>query len=265
MTRSALARAALLASAIAAAFCTSGASSAAGKEPPEPEPLPDVSTIVDEEAVGVPRVELQQQMEGSVSVVAKGMPAVSDDGKLVAIPVIADDGRGEPNLSVQIRDVSTDALVARVPILETGSGFTPTIGARIARANAKLARTSWTQTSKPTVPELKGCEEPGPRKARVGALSVEITGTQLTVDAGGSAPKLVRNVSWWVVPPRQYAPGNRCESPAYIASARLGGDGRVLLLHVGYCGFDTCWEPESGWHVVRLPEARSAAPGAKRR
>ena len=264
MTRSAPAWAALLGSAIAASLCTSSRAHAAGNDPPDPEPLPDVSTVVDEKADGDPRVELEQQLEGSVAVVAKGMPAVSDDGKRVVIAVIADDGRGEPNLSVQIRDVSSDALIARYPVLDPRAAFTPAIGARIARANAKLEGTSWTRMSKPVVPELKGCDEPGPRKARVAALSVEIEGARLTVDVGGAA-KLVRNISWWVAPPRQYAPGHRCESAAYLASARVGGDGRVLLLHVGYCGFDTCWEPESGWHVVRLPEARSAARGAKRR
>ena len=224
----------------------------------EPAAAPVVEVGVDTPASGPPRVELMQKDADRIQLVAKALPALSEDGKRVAIGVIGEDGaRGDPNLAVQIRDVDSDALLGHATILAAGQAFTPSLGARIARANQQLDRTRWTpfaSTAAPQGSRTQG-DEDEVSSLQIGELTIALAGTHFSVRERSGRALVSRRVPGWAAPSSPGPDGFRCDNPPKLLDAHLDLPRRALLVRVGFFGTDSCWEPDSRWHTVRLPKS----------
>ena len=91
------------------------------------------------------------------------LPAISDDGKLVAIAVSISDGdRGNDNLKLAIIDADADRIVETVVIVDASRPKRPGRAKRQAEAEAALARRAWRPLRKldlrddPRAPARKG-------------------------------------------------------------------------------------------------------------
>jgi len=194
------------------------------------------------------------------------LPAVSDDGRLVAVAMrLADGARANDNLALGIIDVGADRLVDRVVIVDAEDPDKPDRPAREAAAEALLAKRAW----RPLRPlELR--EDPGapvrqggvggPVRARLAVgqgIRVSYREPVLAVREGPrSGREIFRRTERRFSAPA----GPRCKGcedcPAPLASlvaADVDPATGILLLEIGYDGgTDVCWEPDQTFHVVRL-------------
>jgi hypothetical protein len=194
------------------------------------------------------------------------LPAVSDDGKLVAVAMrLADGARANDNLTLGIIDVGADRLVDRVVIVDAEDPDKPGRPAREAAAEALLAKRAW----RPLRP-LEMREDPGapvrqggaggPVRARLAVgqgIRVSYREPVLTVREG---PRSDRQTFRRAERGFSAPAGPRCKGcedcPAPLASlvaANVDPATGILLLEIGYDGgTDVCWEPDQTFHVVRL-------------
>ena len=93
----------------------------------------------------------------------KQLPAVSDDGKSVAVVVrLADGSRGNDNLKIAIIDVDADRIIESVVVIDPAHPNKPGRAKREANAEAMLAKYVWRPmqvlalSDDPGAPERKG-------------------------------------------------------------------------------------------------------------
>jgi hypothetical protein len=194
------------------------------------------------------------------------LPAVSGDGKLVAVAMRLDDGaRGNDNLTLGIIDVGSDRLVKKVVIVDAENPDRPGRARREAAAEALLAKQAWHQLrplalrEDPGAPVRQGVVG-GPFQASLAVgqgMLVSYREPVLAVRRGpGNGREIFRRDERRFSSPA----GPRCngceDCPAPLASL-VGADvdpaTGILLLEIGYeGGTDVCWEPNDTFHVVRL-------------
>jgi hypothetical protein len=191
---------------------------------------------------------------------------VSDDGKLVAVVIRGDDGaRGNDNLKVGIIDVDADRMAESVVIVDPEHPKKRGRAKRKAEAEALLARHAWRSMRSlelrddPKAPERKG-PVGGPFLAQMAVgqgLRITYREPMLAVrETGPKGRELVRRKARELsFLKRDPCRGCDCPAPfASIESAAVDKAARVLLLQIQYDGgSDVCWEPDSTFHVIRLP------------
>ena len=194
------------------------------------------------------------------------LPAVSDDGKLVAVAIrLADGARGNDNLTLGLIDIGGDRLVDSVVIVDAENPDQPGRAAREAAAQALLAKHLWHQLrplelrADPDAPVRQGGVG-GPVQARLAVgqgIRVSYREPVLAVRQGPrSGREIFRRAERRFSAPA----GPRCKGcedcPAPLASLQAASVDLatgVLLLEIGYDGgTDVCWEPEQTFHVVRF-------------
>ncbi len=191
---------------------------------------------------------------------ASGFPAVSRDRRWVALFVVdADSARGNPNGSVQVVDAKTGKIATQKVILspdeadEISPALRKTVAERIEKSRALIAGYDWVT--------LDAFAEPGDHEdAFVGPLTLgdDATGVRVTfkeprlvVTIAGEAVHEKTHKRWSA--PTQRSEDGTCENPATLLGGFIDPTRRVLLIHLGYRGNDTCWEPTDQMRVVRLP------------
>ena len=190
------------------------------------------------------------------------LPAISDDGNLVAIAVSTSDGeRGNDNLKLAIIDADADRIVEAVVIVDASRPKRPGRAKRQAEAEAVLARRAWRPLRKldlrddPRAPARKG-PVGGPFQADMAVgegLRVTYREPTLTVrESGPKGRELLRRAA------RELSVKGRsdgCPAPfASLATAAVDRAAGILLLEIKYDGgSDPCPEPSETFHVIRLP------------
>jgi hypothetical protein len=204
-----------------------------------------------------------------------GLPAVSVDGKWVAVAARVSDGaRAAENLALEIYDVERDRRAERVVVVDAEDPEAPGRKAREARAAEALATRAWRPlralavVEDPGAPVRRGGVSAPARATLAAADGVRVTYREpvLAVRADG------REVFRRAVRGFSKRGGPRCpgceDCPAPLASlskAYVDRASRVLLLEISYTGgTDLCWEPDETFHVVRLGRMEPRASSAYR-
>jgi hypothetical protein len=196
----------------------------------------------------------------------RGLPAVSDDGKWVAVAIVVSDGaRANDNLALGIFDVGRDRLAASVVVIDAADPAAAVRAARDARASALLAKRTWrplqalvvgTDDAAPSragrVDDAKHCSE-----ADGDDLLVRYCEPMLSVRDGSSHGRrlLGRAEARFSARGGERCKGcGDCPKPrARLAAVYVDRGARVLLLEIAYLGgSDVCWEPDETFHVVRF-------------
>ncbi len=194
------------------------------------------------------------------------LPAVSDDGKFVAVTITGSDGaRGNDNLKIAIIDVDADRIVESIVIVDPAHPEKRGRAKREAEAQAMLAKRVWRPmgvlelSDDPKAPARKG-PVGGPFVAQMAVgrgLRVNYREPMLMVrEAGPKGRELVRRKARELsFTRRDSCRGCDCPAPfASIANAAVDMAARVLLLEIQYDGgSDVCWEPDDSFHAIRLP------------
>jgi hypothetical protein len=191
------------------------------------------------------------------------LPAVSDDGKLVAVSFQVSDGaRANDNLTFALIDADADRVVESVLIVDAAHPERPGRAKRRAAAEALLAKRTWRRLRKlemrgdPRAPERHG-PVGGPFQAEMAVgEGLRVTYREPTLTVRETQPKgreLLRRAA------RELSVKGRkaddCPAPlASVATAAVDRATGILLLEIKYDGgSDVCWEPNEAFHVVRLP------------
>jgi hypothetical protein len=190
------------------------------------------------------------------------LPAVSDDGKLVAVAFEVHDGeRANDNLTFALIDADADRVVESIVIVDAAHPERPGRAKRRAAAEALLARRTWRRLRKlemrddPRAPERHG-PVGGPFQAQTAVgegLRITYREPTLTVrESGAQGRELLRRAA------RELSLKGRddgCPAPlASIAAAAADRAAGILLLEIKYDGgSDACPEPKQVFHVVRFP------------
>ncbi|MCA9518623.1 MAG: hypothetical protein KC635_26990 [Myxococcales bacterium] len=151
----------------------------------------------------------------------------------------------------------------------------PVVAQRVQEANAALAKRRWIpvtemlvgkEPGEDTVPDDELPFARGPFEDAERGLVVTWKEPRFAVTQRGKA-LVAADRPGWVAPiehmcgeeemqemtPEEIASDCTCSNPAYLDDARLSPEHGALLVKVAYYGTDTCWEPDSVWHVVALP------------
>jgi hypothetical protein len=194
------------------------------------------------------------------------LPAVSDDGTLVAVAMhLADGARANDNLTLGIIDVAADRLVDKVVIVDAENPDQPGRAAREAAAEVLLAKRAWHRLRPLELREDPGAPVRqrgvgGPVRARLAlgeGLRVSYREPILTVRQGpANGRELLRRAERrFSAPAGPRCSGcENCPAPlASLAAADVDPATGVLLLEIEYHGgTDLCWEPDQTFHVVRF-------------
>ena len=191
------------------------------------------------------------------------LPAVSEDGRRVAIASRVSDGaRGSDNLALVILEVDGDHVAERLEIVDPNHPERPGRRQREDAANQLLAAARWVSLVKyeveenPAAPERQGGLG-SPFRANVAkgeGLIVDYREPLLVVRDGPH--ELVRRA----MPTFSKHGGAHCKGcvvcppPLANAAAVYGSRSRnVLVIEIEYRGgTDLCWEPDQTLHAVRL-------------
>jgi hypothetical protein len=204
-----------------------------------------------------------------------GLPAVSVDGKWVAVAASVSDGaRGAENLALEIYDVDDDRRVERLVVVDPEDPEAAGREGREARAAAALAKRAWRPLRALDVAEDPGAPVRrggvgGPERASVAfgdGLRVTYREPVLVV-RDGRREAYRRSVRGFSKPGGPRCPGcEDCPAPlAGLSRAYVDRASRVLLLDISYAGgTDVCWEPDETFHVVRLGRMEPRASSAYR-
>ena len=207
-------------------------------------------------------IDTSDQQDFPLEFLTEGLPAVSADGKQIAIGHRQADGaRGLPNFTVWVQDVATDKRTQEYVVLsveqlerlhdeEDGEAkLEDLMKGPLAEARKALKAGSWLQMAEGEA-EVDAGEVAEP--AQADGLVVVLKEPTLTVTAQGKV-LMKREVPDWSAPKTKHE-DIECENPAYVGRAYVHRALRVLLVQVSYAGTDTCWEPEDQFHAFRLPE-----------
>lgn len=204
-----------------------------------------------------------------------GLPAVSVDGKWLAVAVSVSDGaRAAENLALEIYEVEGDRRVERIVVVDAADPDAAGRREREVRAADALAKRAWRPLR-----ALEVAEDPGApvRRGGVGApgraslasgdgLRVTYREPVLAVRDGGRETHR-RSVRGFSKRGGPRCPGcEDCPAPlAGLSRAYVDRALRVLLLEISYAGgTDLCWEPDETFHVVRLGRMEPRASSAYR-
>lgn len=218
----------------------------------------------------------------------EGFPAISEDGKWVAIVVPESDGaRGFPNLHGYLQ--STDGEVDdHVVILdpEDGASLGPEVEEVEARGpaadrtlsalrkfRARLSRHTWTPLTEAEGKAAEYGEEASePWLTADNTLMVHYVEPTLYVDWATGNDVFMRDVPGLSAPVydvcedaarQNLAPGEviddedkcPCSNPAVTGQVWTTADARVAVVRVTYQGTDMCWEPSDSWFTFTVPTA----------
>lgn len=194
--------------------------------------------------------------------VATGLPAISNDGKSVAIAVIGEDGaRGAPNLAVIEKD-RADAVVHEVVVQsaddgeatmgDEGAPVVPT--AQLDLANRYLTQThgarGWFALAPMTL-------DGNPDEGYGSTFVAHGAGVDLRWDEGKVlvtiAGKTVvdRQTKGWTAVTGPRCDGcDECSNPSFLGGAWIDAERKLIVARIAYTGNDTCWEPDSEQHVI---------------
>ncbi|PKN58535.1 MAG: hypothetical protein CVU56_05060 [Deltaproteobacteria bacterium HGW-Deltaproteobacteria-14] len=207
------------------------------------------------------------------------LPAISEDGALVAIGSASEDGaRGNPNYVVRLVEVEGGREVLKATLLDAEEvdehvddpGFEGVVTERVDRVNDVLAKHRWTGAGVP-LDDLAGVRAEqdfgtpfvGPIGLRDAGFEVTLHEPRLRVRHEGRV-LVDRDYPAWSVPAedvcgaadRESIPDAEeacvCHNPVTLRGGRVDLDRGVLLLDIGYLGTDICWEPDSWTAVVAL-------------
>ena len=188
------------------------------------------------------------------------LPAVTADGANVVIPRVREDGaRGEPNLTIEVKDRADTRVHEQVVLaLAGGDGAAAPTAAAIDAGNAYLATT---HAERDLVPLAVAAGHVPDSEDRTGQLSVgglEVTWNEghVVVALGGQVV-VERDAPGWLARPYPMCASCpppdgdlMCTNPSFLREAFADAARRVVVLHIAYEGTDTCWEPDSEYHVV---------------
>jgi hypothetical protein len=215
-------------------------------------------------APAVPFIGYETQGEAGRTLYARGLPAISEEGELVAVAeVLADGERHEPNLLLSIRRARTQETVWSLPVLEAGElwaarGSLPRlqeldrkVRERIHQANAALGGRRWvTLVEQPVQPVVTGsCQEAPEQKLVLEGLEVTFHHGRLTLKGSGVGSPLDLELA------RGPAAGEKaCEaaSRTFLDAAYVDLPRGVLLLRLSTCSDEECPSPDAWYHALGL-------------
>jgi len=220
---------------------------------PEPEVAPEPAPAIDA-PVAVPARDEEREFELYLDgdrVGARGLPAVSRNGKRMAHLVVIDAAKGNGRFaSLVILDTGRDRVEMEKIILdedESPAADGDEIRERIDDANRQLDLTQWRsmETATQGVEALADCAhledtEAGEvcvQKLTVGEREVRYAEPFLTVGDVES-----RKAAWTV---------DGCEGQAYLATVAAGPAGRMLLVEIRYRQAGGCGAHAPALHAVK--------------
>lgn len=192
------------------------------------------------------------------------LPAISDDGRVVAAALRVSDGaRGADNLALGLFDVRTGRTTDKVVIDDPDDPGKPGRAQREASAARLLARRLWVPLVRyalredPTAPLRAGGVGAEFRNdlAEGEGLVVAYHEPVLAVREAAGRLLLRRREPSFSLPGGSHCKGCvDCPAPLANMSAVFGDRAhRVLFVIVGYHGgTDVCWEPDETFHVIRF-------------
>jgi hypothetical protein len=153
---------------------------------------------------------------------AIGLPAVAAGGEVVVVPSIdPDGGRGNPNLTILVRDMS-DAVVQTIVVMN------------------------------PTEFEDATLLEPRIAAATTALRELHARYRLVPMQPMSSLPDRLRGVETrFPAPVRTCAGCTPCENPAALSGAYQAPGIAVTVVRITYTGTDMCWEPGDQLRVVR--------------
>jgi hypothetical protein len=206
--------------------------------------------------------------EGQAEIQTTGLPAMSADGQRIVIGYQGEDGaRAFPNLALIVKD-RTDATIETVPVMTVDDGgevdpaeVTPEQQAAFDRGNAYLsnshAQVGWVTLTKAPLTILDGDETSSIMaehiQASSGEVAVELSRDgHLVVRDHGEVVIDRENPDWLVAdqPMGTGDPDDVCSNPPYLEDAWIAAEQSLALVRIAYAGTDTCWEPDSQYHVI---------------
>ena len=206
-----------------------------------------VPVSLDGGVAGAPRISLSllgRYRDPSFG--AAGLPAVSKDGKQVAfVRELQDGGRGNPNLSLVIRDARSGEDLEVIEILAVEPRWDPAreaqVRARLAAANRRLEAGDWKPMEPPEYDDV--AVDGAAVTLAIGALTVRARGDRLEI-ARRRRVLARRQLRGWLG-----AGDQECPTAPRLRDAHAGGD--LLLVVIGFEGDSGCWrEPEH--RIIRL-------------
>lgn len=225
--------------------------SGSSPEPADPPPAdaapPPVEVSIDAAAPRGPHITLSllgRYRDPNFGAV--GLPAVSADRKRVAfVRELEDGGRGNPNLSLIIRDAAADKNLEVIEVLPVEPRWRPEreaeVRGKLAGANRRLAAGSWTPMDHPDYDDA--AIDGAAMTLAIGALTVRARGDRLEI-ARGRRVLARRQLRSWLGPGAQ-----GCPVAPRLRDARAGSG--LVLVEIGFEGAPGCWrEPEQ--RIIRL-------------
>jgi hypothetical protein len=213
----------------------------------------------------VPAVGYESKGSASRTLYALGLPAVSEDGALVAVGEVSADGEcRDPNLLLTVRRADTNEIIWKLPVLEPGEVSSAQgsplrlrelegkVLERIRQANAYLGRTRWValaeQPLEPMVAER--CEQVPAQELKLTGLTLTFNQGRMVLQAQGGAPpvelQLTRGSKM-----AQVDCGKASKifiEAIYVEQAR-----GVLLLRLATCSSSkSCLAVDSWYHPLKL-------------
>lgn len=194
-----------------------------------------------------------------------GTPALSADGGSVLIARQGEDGaRGAPNLALEVRGRDDRATATRVVLTAdqaVGDESQEPVAPKpdIDGANAWIAAQHAQAAFAPiAVAEVtddgNGFLDSSEWRVAAGTIGLTFDASAHLVVTDGGKPVIDRTMDAWLVKP--YAPYDGagpdefCDNPIALREAYVDAAHRVAVVLVAYRGTDTCWEPDSEYHVV---------------
>lgn len=242
----------LVLAALVAAACSSSASEEAEPEAGEDDPPAAPADAAPARPVEVETAEpdgphLSLSLLGRYrdpSFGAAGLPAISADRRRVAYPhQLQDGGRGNPNLTLVIRDVESDSPLDSIEVLAVEPRWTPEreaeVRLRLAAANARLAEGEWRAMA---APDYEGAGLAGGAVLEIGEYRVRVRAGRLEIAWGGRT-RWDRDVGRWLG--LEPVPG--CAFRPELGEAWAGGG--ALLVRIDFAGDPGCWR-EPAWRVI---------------
>ena len=197
---------------------------------------------------------------------ARGLPAVSTDGRRVAVLLRDHDGmRGFPNGALVILDVDRDKVVSKTPLLssdELAKALTPPqlaaleakVRARLARAEVLVAAVTWTKSA--AAEHVWDADAGAFSLPDVAGVAARLVGERLRLtDATTSRVLLDQDARPWQLPESPLGPGlTPCAFSPEVAALAVDRARRVAFVLVAQTvtrGGDTCDAPVAP-HAFRL-------------
>jgi hypothetical protein len=247
--------------------------------------IPDAAVLMGSTETGPVTPKLQLDFSamgpGEWRVTAEGLPAVSDDGKVVALFLSKEDGaRGYPNAGLLVKDVDTDKPVKELLVLvadeiykaesaPNASGTTlpalqKTANDRLADAQKTLAahswlRMPWQMAPAPTEADMKRAAAdagpPAPPPIHVSGLVAQLASDRLVVKDSAGKSVVDEDAHAWRLKPKAQGKGMApCAFEPALAEVAADPAHHVVVVHVIQMitsGGDGC-SAVGAYHAYRL-------------